>query len=400
MFKKIINIFSIKKSQPLPPAISKEKLDEAQDESIDQILKEVSLQKQVESDFYFQQRESAYQQFNPDKIDPKYSTDAPLSAVEKSFLKYMSNRSVDSPSIPGYWTYEYCLDPVQTLYKLIASGYLEISNNVQSLKFSTARQLKELLRKYDLPVSGKKADLIQRIQKNLTDEQIETSQLIRNCFVLTGKGICEIKDCQDSATKDIDMENRCISKLQTKDLNGAYRIICEWEAKKQFPRGLGIDWKSLAQREQPLSTIDLEHYSNILNYNGSLSFKLNDVCYDNEIKCSLILSKMLGKSHRSAIKIFSRIAGFNPKNHSVVDECVRFLSNLEFDVAVKENNNSLDKLGCKYYQVLSSSDDKVCSICKQKHNKIFQSSEYQVGITAPPFHPECRCIIVPYFSDK
>lgn len=31
--------------------------------------------------------------------------------------------------------------------------------------------------------------------------------------------------------------------------------------------------------------------------------------------------------------------------------------------------------------------------------KVFKMSEYQVGLTAPPFHPWCRCCTCPYFED-
>ena len=31
--------------------------------------------------------------------------------------------------------------------------------------------------------------------------------------------------------------------------------------------------------------------------------------------------------------------------------------------------------------------------------QVFKRSEYQVGLTAPPFHPWCRCCTCPYYAD-
>ena len=37
--------------------------------------------------------------------------------------------------------------------------------------------------------------------------------------------------------------------------------------------------------------------------------------------------------------------------------------------------------------------------CGGMDGKVFKMSEYQAGLTAPPFHPWCRCCTAPYFED-
>jgi len=32
--------------------------------------------------------------------------------------------------------------------------------------------------------------------------------------------------------------------------------------------------------------------------------------------------------------------------------------------------------------------------------KVFLMNDYEVGITAPPFHPYCRTTTIPYFDDE
>ena len=33
-----------------------------------------------------------------------------------------------------------------------------------------------------------------------------------------------------------------------------------------------------------------------------------------------------------------------------------------------------------------------CDVCKEAEWKIFPTEEYQERVTAPPFHPNCRCM--------
>jgi hypothetical protein len=44
-------------------------------------------------------------------------------------------------------------------------------------------------------------------------------------------------------------------------------------------------------------------------------------------------------------------------------------------------------------------DRDTCALCGALDGQVFKMSEYEVGITAPPFHPWCRCCTAPYFED-
>ena len=48
---------------------------------------------------------------------------------------------------------------------------------------------------------------------------------------------------------------------------------------------------------------------------------------------------------------------------------------------------------------MASFDRDTCSLCAQLDGKVFRMSGYQVGLTAPPFHPWCRCCTCPYYAD-
>ena len=56
-------------------------------------------------------------------------------------------------------------------------------------------------------------------------------------------------------------------------------------------------------------------------------------------------------------------------------------------------------LGVERYKIVASFDHDTCALCGDLDGKVFKMSEYEVGLTAPPFHPWCRCCVCPYFED-
>lgn len=59
--------------------------------------------------------------------------------------------------------------------------------------------------------------------------------------------------------------------------------------------------------------------------------------------------------------------------------------------------NSLD---IERYEIVATLDNDTSAICRSLDGKIFLMTEYQVGITAPPFHCWCRTVTVPAFDDN
>lgn len=66
-------------------------------------------------------------------------------------------------------------------------------------------------------------------------------------------------------------------------------------------------------------------------------------------------------------------------------------------VATRACYNDLD---VERFEILATLDSKTSEICRQMDGKVFLMSDYEVGVTAPPFHPFCRSTTVPYFDDE
>jgi SPP1 gp7 family putative phage head morphogenesis protein len=53
----------------------------------------------------------------------------------------------------------------------------------------------------------------------------------------------------------------------------------------------------------------------------------------------------------------------------------------------------------KKYEILVTLDLRTSKICRALDGKVFDLSEKQIGVNAPPFHPNCRTTTIPYFDD-
>lgn len=69
-------------------------------------------------------------------------------------------------------------------------------------------------------------------------------------------------------------------------------------------------------------------------------------------------------------------------------------------IASAAQKDCFKELGVEEYEVLETLDGSTCDICQEMDGKVFKMSEYEVGMTAPPFHPRCRGCTVPHFDDE
>jgi SPP1 gp7 family putative phage head morphogenesis protein len=58
-----------------------------------------------------------------------------------------------------------------------------------------------------------------------------------------------------------------------------------------------------------------------------------------------------------------------------------------------------NKLSVEQYELVATLDGKTSEICQELDGKVFAMKDYEVGVTAPPFHCWCRTVTAPYFAD-
>jgi|GEM_PF-356343 len=76
-------------------------------------------------------------------------------------------------------------------------------------------------------------------------------------------------------------------------------------------------------------------------------------------------------------------------------------------IASTAQKDCYKELGVDRYENLVTLDSHTSEICRNMDGKgrsekepFYYMSEYEVGVTAPPFHPRCRTTTVPYFDDE
>lgn len=68
--------------------------------------------------------------------------------------------------------------------------------------------------------------------------------------------------------------------------------------------------------------------------------------------------------------------------------------------SAKAQESCFSDLGVEEFQVVETLDSNTCDTCGEMDGKHFQMKDYKIGVTVPPFHPNCRGQTCPYFDDE
>lgn len=58
------------------------------------------------------------------------------------------------------------------------------------------------------------------------------------------------------------------------------------------------------------------------------------------------------------------------------------------------------ELGIEKFEIVATLDSITSEICQNLDGKVFDTKDHQPGVTANPFHVECRSTTVPFFDDE
>lgn len=65
----------------------------------------------------------------------------------------------------------------------------------------------------------------------------------------------------------------------------------------------------------------------------------------------------------------------------------------------KAQEQCFKDLDVEKYENVATLDTSTSPICREMDGTVFPMKDYLVGVTAPPFHPNCRTVTAPYFED-
>jgi len=108
------------------------------------------------------------------------------------FLERANGHEIGS-DFPQYFKYEYNADTDLLLKKALQNNYLTKSDPLYNVERSKVNEIKIVLKKHNLKVSGNKKDLIERIYTNLTEDVIK-NEFLGSYYILTEKGKKLVKE--------------------------------------------------------------------------------------------------------------------------------------------------------------------------------------------------------------
>ena len=161
----------------------------------------------------------------------------------------------------------------------------------------------------------------------------------------------------------------------------------------EIQKGVGIGWD--------FATLDEKQISKVINKpwaadgkNFSERIWGNRQKLVNELNQSLTQNIILGKDPQKVIDEIARKMKTSKTNAG------RLVMTEEAFFSSAAQKDCFEELDVEQFEVVATLDSHTSEICQDMDGKHFPMSQWEVGVTAPPFHVWCRSITVPYFDDE
>lgn len=158
--------------------------------------------------------------------------------------KFRKPRAIDDFSQSDTWEAVLNEAPKKAVKRFISEGLLKQAslNGLLDYKYKVS-ELKLMLEQRGLPVSGRKAGLIERLVESDPDGM---RKVVRGLNVLQcteqGRAIAEEYLAQEKE-KRARVEEQTLYALHQRKFKKASQMVAAFEAQQVFPRGINIDWK-------------------------------------------------------------------------------------------------------------------------------------------------------------
>lgn len=119
----------------------------------------------------------------------------------------------------------------------------------------------------------------------------------------------------------------------------------------------------------------------------------------NKLHTELTQSIIRGEGPREVIKAIRELLGADTKRAATYKAGRLIMTESAFfsSAAQQKCFNNLD---VEKFEVVATLDGRTSEICQDLDGEIIDMKDYQIGVTAPPFHVWCRTTTVPWFDDN
>lgn len=113
-----------------------------------------------------------------------------------------------------------------------------------------------------------------------------------------------------------------------------------------------------------------------------------------KLHTELVQNLIRGESPRTAIDQIAAEMNTSKKNAG------RLIMTESAAISSRAHSQCFKELGVKQYEIVATLDSHTSEICREMDGRVFDLKDYEMGVTAPPFHPWCRTTTVPHFDDE
>ena len=183
---------------------------------------------------------------------------------------------------------------------------------------------------------------------------------------------------------ELDVIDEMARKVYTEDY---YHSIFEMH------KGFGVGWNVGQVDERKLNQLiskpwaaDGKNFSQrIWNYRDQLV---------NELHTQMTQACVLGKHPKQLIDSISK------KFKTTKGQAGRLVMTEQAFFHSAAQKDAFKELDVEEFEVVATLDSSTSDICQDMDGQHFKMSEYEPGVTAPPFHCWCRSVTAPYFEDN
>lgn len=197
---------------------------------------------------------------------------------------------------------------------------------------------------------------------------------------------------QQSIEKAFGVELDIVDRMARKTFTDGY-----YKSAFEIQKGLGVGWKIGEIDQRKLDKIVSKPWTaDGKTFSDRIWNKKNQML--NELHQELTRNCIYGKSLEDTIKQMERYVDNSVKNAGYAAKRLIVTENAAF--RTKSHYEGLKDVGAEKYKVMLTIDAKSCPVCVEMNGKVFSMSEFQLGVTAPPFHPNCDTgTLVPVIED-
>lgn len=199
----------------------------------------------------------------------------------------------------------------------------------------------------------------------------------------------------DSLKLQLQEQAEVLHGAQTEALNSSLSEVYQrgyYHTAFELQKGIGVGWTLHGLTDEAISKV-LSRPWTLDSQTFSDRIWANKQALVNSVNTQLTQMIMRGAAPDKAIKAISDRfqVSKSQAGRLVMTESAAF--------ANEARKDCFKDLGVEKYVIVETLDNETCSLCAGLDGKVYPMSEYQVGVTAPPFHPWCRGTTAPYYED-